>query len=136
MIRLYGEELAPRPTSKLEDHPLSAVRDYLFNTFAVSFYIGGRSSIRNLRTRHAMVTETHLSWSIIYIIYKWHSKLFKNEFLKADSHIACRAHAAPLPCRALIHTCHAAPLPCSDIAVSFVKVRMIAGNIRTASQTV
>ena len=54
--------------------------------------------------------------------------------LKADSHIACRAHAVPLPCRAaeglecvfpiwftlwpcLIHTCHAMPMPCSDHAV-------------------
>ena len=54
--------------------------------------------------------------------------------LKADSHITCRAHAVPLPCRAvkglecvshliykvrpcLIHTCHAAPMPCSDYAV-------------------
>jgi hypothetical protein len=36
----------------------------------------------------------------------------------------------------LIHTCHADPLPCSDSAVSFVKVRMEAGNIRTASPTV
>jgi hypothetical protein len=56
--------------------------------------------------------------------------------LKADSHIACRAHAVPLPCRALIHTCHAIPLPCCDSAVSFVKVRVVAGNIRTASPTV
>jgi hypothetical protein len=49
----------------------------------------------------------------------------------------CRAHAAPLPCRAaLIHTCHAAPLPFSDSAVSFVEVRVVAGNIRTASPTV
>ena len=39
----------------------------------------------------------------------------------------------PRPCRALIHTCHAAPLSCSDSAVSFVNVRMVAGNIRTAS---
>jgi hypothetical protein len=53
--------------------------------------------------------------------------------LKADSHIACRAHAVPLPCCALIHICPAAPLPCSDSAVSFEKVRMVAGNIRTAS---
>jgi hypothetical protein len=45
-------------------------------------------------------------------------------------------HAVPLPCCALIHTCHAAPLPCSDSAVSFVKVRVVAGNIRTASPTV
>jgi hypothetical protein len=48
--------LAPRPTPKLEDHPLSAVRDWLFNIFAATLHIGGRSSIRNLRTRHAVVT--------------------------------------------------------------------------------
>jgi len=54
MIRFYGKELlAPRPTSNLEDHPLSAVRDYLFNIFATTPHIGGRSHIRNLRTRHA-----------------------------------------------------------------------------------
>jgi hypothetical protein len=57
-------------------------------------------------------------------------------FVKADSHIACRAHAVPLPCRALIHTCHAVLLPCSNSAVSFVEVRVVAGNIRTASPTV
>jgi len=49
-------------------------------------------------------------------------------------------HAVPMPfpCHAvpLIHTCHAAPLPCSDSAVSFVKVRVVTGNIRTASPTV
>jgi len=59
----YSEELlAPYPTPKLEDHPLSAVRDCLFNIFAVTLHIGGHSSIRNLRTRHAVVTGTHLSW--------------------------------------------------------------------------
>ena len=60
--------------------------------------------------------------------------------IKADSHIACRAHVTPMPfpCHAmpLIHTCHAASLPCSDSAVSFVKVRVVAGNIRTVSPTV
>jgi hypothetical protein len=30
----YGEELlTPRPTPKLEDHPLSAVRDCLYSVF-------------------------------------------------------------------------------------------------------
>jgi hypothetical protein len=39
-ISFYGEELsAPRPTPKLEDHPVSAVRDCLFNIFAVSLHI-------------------------------------------------------------------------------------------------
>jgi hypothetical protein len=51
----YGEELAaPRPTPKLEDHPLSAVRECLFNIFVATFHIGGRSSIHNLRTRHSV----------------------------------------------------------------------------------
>jgi len=36
----YGEGLlAPRPTPKLGEHPLSAVRDYLFNTFAATLHI-------------------------------------------------------------------------------------------------
>ena len=36
-IRFYGEEvLATCPTPKLEDHPLSAVRDYLFIIFAAT----------------------------------------------------------------------------------------------------
>ena len=55
--------LAPRPTPKLEDHPLSAVHDCLFNLFAGTLHIGGRSSIRNLRTCHAVVTGTHYTWT-------------------------------------------------------------------------
>jgi len=43
---------------------LLAVRDCLFNLFAATIHIGGRSSIRNLRKRHAMVTGTHLSHGI------------------------------------------------------------------------
>jgi hypothetical protein len=39
VIIFYGEELlAPRPTPKLEDHPLSAIRDCLFNVFAATLY--------------------------------------------------------------------------------------------------
>jgi len=58
----YGEELStPRPTPKQEDHPLSAVRECLFNIFAATLHIEGRSSNHILRTRHAVVTETHLS---------------------------------------------------------------------------
>ena len=58
----YDEEMsAPRPTPKLEDHLLSAVRDCLFNIFTTTLHIEGRPSIRNLRTGHAVVTGTHLS---------------------------------------------------------------------------
>jgi len=61
MTRFYGEELlAHSPTPKLEDHLVSVVRDCLFNIFTATLYIGGRSSIRNLLPRPAMVTGTHL----------------------------------------------------------------------------
>jgi len=50
----YGEELsAPRPTPKLEDHPVYAVRDCLFKIFAC------RSSVRISKTHCAVVTGTH-----------------------------------------------------------------------------
>ena len=52
--------LAPRPTPKLDDHPSSAVRGCLFNLFTATLHIGGRSFIRNPRTRHAVVTGTHI----------------------------------------------------------------------------
>jgi hypothetical protein len=60
-ISILAQLLAPRPNPKLKDHPLSAVRYCLFNIFAATLRNGGRSSIRNLRTRHAVVTGTHLS---------------------------------------------------------------------------
>jgi hypothetical protein len=69
MICFYGEELlAPRPTPKLEGHPLSAVGDCLFNIFAATLHTGGSSSIRHLRTRHAVVTGTHLSWLLFIVL--------------------------------------------------------------------
>jgi hypothetical protein len=62
MKHFYGEQLlVPRPTTKHEDVPLSAVRDCLFNIFAATLHTRGGSFIRNLRTRHAMVRGTHLS---------------------------------------------------------------------------
>ena len=58
----YSEESSTtRLTPKLEDYPLSPVRNCLFNIFAATLHIGGRSSIRNLRTRHAVVTRNHSS---------------------------------------------------------------------------
>jgi hypothetical protein len=65
--RFFGEELlAPRPTPKLEEHPLSAVRDCLFNIIAATLQNGGRSSILTLRTLHAVVTGTHLSRPLVH----------------------------------------------------------------------
>ena len=65
---IYGEELlTPCPASK--DHPLSAVHDCLCNIFAASVHTGGRSSIRNMRTRRVMVTGTHLSLIVTVLLY-------------------------------------------------------------------
>ena len=61
---LRGVIVSTSPNPKLQDRPLSAVRDCLFNIFTTTFLIGGRSSIRELRTRHAVVTGTHLSLSL------------------------------------------------------------------------
>ena len=53
----YGEGLsAPCTTPKLEDHPLPAVSNCLFNIYAATLHNGGCSSICNLRTYQAMVT--------------------------------------------------------------------------------
>jgi hypothetical protein len=56
-----------------------------------------------------------------------------SDAVKANSHIPCCSSAMP---SALIHARQAMPLPFSNSAVSFVKVRMVAENIRTASPTV
>jgi len=65
MIRFHGEQLSTsRTTRKLEDHPLSAFREYLFNArvFEATLHIGGRSSTPpNLRSHSAMVTGTNLT---------------------------------------------------------------------------
>jgi hypothetical protein len=49
--------LAPRPTPKLEYHFFSAVRGCLFMYSQLPQYLEVVSSIRNPRTRHAMVTR-------------------------------------------------------------------------------
>jgi hypothetical protein len=52
-VSFYGEEMStPRPTPKLEERPLLAVRECLFNLFAAVLHIRGRFSIRNPRTRN------------------------------------------------------------------------------------
>ena len=68
----HEELLTPPLTPKLEDYPLSAVRDCLFNLFAATLHIGGRSSIRNLRARHAVLTGTHKHGKIYDILLKYH----------------------------------------------------------------
>ena len=67
----YREELlAPRPNPKMEDHPLSAVRDCLVNLFAATLRTGGRSSTCNLRKRRAVVTGTHFPLLGLYFVWQ------------------------------------------------------------------
>jgi hypothetical protein len=57
----YGEKLlALHPTTKMKNQPFLDVSDCLFNIFAASLHVGGRSSIRSLKTRFAVVTGIHL----------------------------------------------------------------------------
>ena len=61
----YGEKLlVPRPKPQVEDQPMSDVRDCLFNVLAATVHTGGRSSIHNLRTRHAVVPGALLSRTV------------------------------------------------------------------------
>ena len=62
MIRFYSEELlVPCLIPKLEGHLFLAVRDALCDIpiRAAVLHVGGLSSIRNLRTRHAVVARIH-----------------------------------------------------------------------------
>jgi hypothetical protein len=62
----YCEELlASRLTPKLQDNPLSAIHDCLFNLFTTTLHIGSLYSIRNMGTRRAVVTGTHLSQTVL-----------------------------------------------------------------------
>jgi hypothetical protein len=54
----YGEELLdPHPTPKLEDHPIGSQRLLIQYIRSYPPYLEAVSSIRNLRTRHALVTR-------------------------------------------------------------------------------
>jgi hypothetical protein len=77
----YGEGLLPpRPTPKLEDHPSSAVRGCLFNIFTDTVHLGGRSSIRNLRTRHAVMTGTHIHG----ILEDYYTKIWNGTYVNSE----------------------------------------------------
>jgi len=88
VIFFYGEKfLESCPISKLEDHLASAVRYCLFNVFAATLHIGGRSFIRKLRTRHTVVTGTHLNTDIHIFMSEKYSFSLRGRFydLKQNS---------------------------------------------------
>jgi hypothetical protein len=62
---LRGGLLALRPTPRLEDHPLSAVRDCLFNIFAATLHIWRPSPLSATWGRAMPWRQwTHLTWFI------------------------------------------------------------------------
>jgi len=57
----YSDEfLAPRPISKVEDYPLSALRDCLFNILAATLHIWRRLTLRIQRPGNVWPSAT--SW--------------------------------------------------------------------------
>jgi hypothetical protein len=73
-MRFYSEELlAPRPTPKLEDHPLSAVCDCLFNIFTATLYIRRQFLYPQLEDepchgdRHPLITDLHTTMIKIFV---------------------------------------------------------------------
>jgi hypothetical protein len=72
-LNFYGEEsLAPLPTPKLQDHPLSAVCDCLFNIFAATLHTWRVSPPSTTwGRRHALVTRDppniELGWMLLII---------------------------------------------------------------------
>jgi hypothetical protein len=80
----YGEGLlVPRQIPKLENHPMSAVHGCLFNVFTANVQAGSRPSIRDSRTRHSVVTRTHLTW-----FFSVFPKFISQEKLMADSQLS------------------------------------------------
>jgi hypothetical protein len=72
-ICFYGEELlAPRPTPQAGGQPLAGCPRLLIQYIRSYPPHWGRSSIRNLRTRHAVVTGTHLQRAegLLYLFTK------------------------------------------------------------------
>ena len=71
MVGFNSEGLSePRPKLKLKDRPFSGVRDCLFNVFVATHNTKGRSSIRNMRARHGVVTGTDWSRTNNVNVYK------------------------------------------------------------------
>jgi hypothetical protein len=81
------------PKPQAEDQLLSVAHDCLFKLFAATLHIGDRSSIRNMRTCHALVTGSHLSrwdptlqifYNKVVIVKKYINIKIKNPYYVTD----------------------------------------------------
>jgi hypothetical protein len=91
-IIFYGEELlAPRPTPKVEDHPLSAVRDCLFNIFAATLHI----------CRPSAPSVILLHNEELHNLYSLPNRMIKSRRMRWAGHVA-RMEAKRNACRILV----------------------------------
>jgi hypothetical protein len=92
----------PRPTPKLEGHPLSAVRDCLFNTFAATLHISGRHLLypqpedapcRGDLTRVRPFKPAYCWFALKVKLHKVqnHQRAHSEEFRKTDSSLLVRS---------------------------------------------
>jgi len=89
--------LATHPTPKLDDHPSSAVRNCLFNTFAATLHIGGRSSIRNLRMRHAVMCQRYIFTIKVFLCNNLYFSIVHNRHATKKQHrMRCFVATAPI----------------------------------------
>jgi len=87
----YGEELlAPLPTPKLENRPLSAAHDCVFSILGATLHIG--RSIRKLRTRYALATGT----SHMYVSVCTHTHTHTHTHIHSFIHTHTHTHNPPL----------------------------------------
>jgi hypothetical protein len=72
--------VSPRPTPKLEDHPLSALRDCLFNIFAATLHIW-RPSPASATWGRAMPwwQGTHLTWLWCHNVHNLITRIIRKE---------------------------------------------------------
>jgi hypothetical protein len=79
MLKFCGEFLAPSPISKLEDHPLLAVRNFLLCTTYIHSFLPhlGAVSLSALRARAVLYHVTPLTLPTFTIILNY--RLFQEE---------------------------------------------------------
>jgi hypothetical protein len=115
----YASEDRTSETKRFNQQELNDLNRDLSVTKDKAELLASRLKEKYLLESYARVCHYRIRNNILKISFRVEGPMvFYHDFnglFKADSHIAFRAHAAPLPCLALIHTCHAAPCPAPTV---------------------